>query len=155
MHSIFEAPISLPNWAEVSRQLKLPRELAERQMDREKGWSHFFFPLRETCWKEKRNLPKCIVCTYELLSDLIKFWFQFFSLYQDKTTKELVILLILIKNNWQKMIRRKEYQNVINTTEPLKNIFLQYFSERPKLASFCIPRIWPKTQHCSYIECIF
>lgn len=37
MYNICEAPISLPNWAEVSRQLKLPRELAERQMDREKG----------------------------------------------------------------------------------------------------------------------
>lgn len=37
MYSIFEAPIPLPNWAEVSKQLKLLRELAERQMDRETG----------------------------------------------------------------------------------------------------------------------
>lgn len=37
MYNIFKAPISLPNWAEMSKQLKLPREFAERQMDRETG----------------------------------------------------------------------------------------------------------------------
>lgn len=97
MYNIFEAPICLINWAEMSKQLKLPRELAERQMDRETGWSHkLFIPPWGKHTKKKKEVYLEAFFTYELLSDLIKFWFQFFTLYQDKITKKLVILLILI-----------------------------------------------------------
>lgn len=75
MYNIFEARISMPNWTKVSKRLKLPREnlQKDRWIGRQDDHISFFSPLGKHVKKKKTQTIKRLVCTYEFLSDLIKF----------------------------------------------------------------------------------